>query len=63
MTLFTDDKTMDVFQASFNSALPTPEGGFFGPEHVTDAVLWLASQESRCVTGLRVPVDPRVMAR
>jgi NAD(P)-dependent dehydrogenase (short-subunit alcohol dehydrogenase family) len=27
------------------------------PEDVADAVLWLASDESRCVTGHELPVD------
>lgn len=63
MSLFTDDKTMGIFQASFNPALPLPEGGFFGPEHISDAVVWLASDESKYVTGLAVPVDAGVMAR
>lgn len=63
LSLFTDDATMDIFQASFSPVLPLPEGGFIGPENVTNAVLWLASDESKYVTGLAVPVDAGVMAR
>jgi (+)-trans-carveol dehydrogenase len=65
MSLFTDDQTMQVFQGSFAPMLPTPDGmeGFIEPENVTDAVLWLASDESRYVTGLPIPVDAGVMVR
>ena len=65
MSLFTDDATMEVFQGSFKAMLPTPETleGFIEPENVTDAVLWLASDESRYVTGLPIPVDAGVMVR
>lgn len=41
--------------------LPLPEGGFLDAQDVTDAVLWLASEESKYVTGLATPVDGGVM--
>lgn len=63
LSLFTDDKTMAVFQTSFSPTLPVPESGFIEPETVSDAVAWLASDESRYVTGLAIPVDAGVMAR
>lgn len=62
-SLFTDERAMAVFQGSFSAMLPVPESGFIGPESVSDAVAWLASDESRYVTGLAVPVDAGVMAR
>lgn len=63
LSLFTDEKTVEVFQGSFKPMLPLPESGFMEPERVTDAVTWLASEESRYVTGLAVPVDAGVMVR
>jgi SDR family mycofactocin-dependent oxidoreductase len=63
LSLFTDDQTMSVFQGSFSPMLPLPEEGWMEPEEVTNAVLWLASDESRNVTGLAVPVDAGVMVR
>jgi (+)-trans-carveol dehydrogenase len=63
LKLFTDDQTMAVFQGSFSPMLPLPEEGWMDPEEVTNAVLWLASDESRYVTGLAVPVDAGVMVR
>ena len=63
MSLFTDDKTMEIFQKSFSPMLPIPEIGFIDPEHVTDAVTWLASDESKYVTGHSIAVDAGVMGR
>ena len=63
LSLFTDDRTMAVFQGSFSPMLPLPEDGWMDPEEVTNAVLWLASDESRNVTGLAIPVDAGVMVR
>ena len=63
LSLFTDDKTVEVFQGSFAPMLPVPESGFIEASRVSDAVLWLASEESRYVTGLAVPVDAGVMVR
>ena len=63
LSLFTDDKTVEVFQGSFAPMLPVPESGFIEAERVTDAVAWLASDDSKYVTGLAVPVDAGVMVR
>jgi SDR family mycofactocin-dependent oxidoreductase len=63
LSLFTDDKTMEIFQKSFSPMLPLPEIGFIDPDHVTDAVTWLASDEAKYVTGLAIPVDAGVMGR
>jgi SDR family mycofactocin-dependent oxidoreductase len=63
LKLFTDDKTMALFQGSFTPMLPLPAEGWMDPEDVTNAVLWLASDESRNVTGHAIPVDAGVMVR
>jgi (+)-trans-carveol dehydrogenase len=43
----------DLIQPIFN-LLPT---GFIEPEDISSAVLWLASEEARYVTGVALPVD------
>jgi (+)-trans-carveol dehydrogenase len=63
LSLFNDEKTMEIFQGSFAPMLPTSEEGWIGPENVTEAVLWLASDQSCYVTGLAVPVDAGVMVK
>ena len=52
-----------LFMGSFAPLLPMPEGGFLAPEAISDAVAWLASDDSRWVTGMAVPVDGGVMVR
>jgi SDR family mycofactocin-dependent oxidoreductase len=63
LSLFTDEQTMQIFQGSFAPMLPLGAEGWMEPEEVTEAVLWLASDGSRNVTGLAVPVDAGVMVR
>ena len=43
------------FANSFGSALPEPR--LAAPGDISDAVLYLASDLSRCVTGIQLPVD------
>jgi SDR family mycofactocin-dependent oxidoreductase len=43
------------YLASFGQVLRTPEVA--APRDIADAVLWLASDESRTVTGVALPVD------
>jgi NAD(P)-dependent dehydrogenase (short-subunit alcohol dehydrogenase family) len=43
------------FVKSFGSILPSPMPA--EPEDISDAVLYLASDLSRCVTGIQLPVD------
>jgi SDR family mycofactocin-dependent oxidoreductase len=43
------------FAPSYASILPDPP--LARPEDISDAVAWLASDESRCVTGIQLPVD------
>jgi SDR family mycofactocin-dependent oxidoreductase len=52
-----------LFIGSFAPMLPMPDGGFLAPEAISDAVAWLASDDSKWVTGLAVPVDGGVMVR
>lgn len=52
-----------LFMGSFAPMLPMPEGGFLAAEAISDAVAWLAGDESMWVTGLAVPVDGGVMVR
>ena len=43
------------YAASFGSVLPEPR--LVEPEDIANAVSWLASDASRCVTGIQLPVD------
>jgi len=52
-----------LFLGSFAPMLPMPEGGFLEAEAISDTVAWLASDDSKWVTGLAVPVDGGVMVR
>ncbi|BDZ39320.1 mycofactocin-coupled SDR family oxidoreductase [Microbacterium suwonense] len=52
-----------LFAGSFTPMLPMPVSGFLAPEEISAAVAWLASDDSKYVTGLAVPVDAGVMAR
>ena len=51
-----EQRTNDVVWPRFATlnALPLP---WVEPEDVSNAVLWLASDESRYVTGINLPVD------
>ncbi|MFI5041734.1 MAG: mycofactocin-coupled SDR family oxidoreductase [Acidimicrobiales bacterium] len=44
-----------TFAASFGSVLPGPT--MADPEDISNAVVYLASDASRCVTGIQLPVD------
>ncbi len=44
-----------AYMASFASALPHIQ--LSSTDDIADAVLWLASDASRCVTGAQIPVD------
>jgi hypothetical protein len=44
-----------TYAGSFGSILPTP--ALAEPEDVANAVVWLASDAARCVTGIQLPVD------
>jgi SDR family mycofactocin-dependent oxidoreductase len=52
-----------LFLASFAPVLPLPESGAMSPEAISDAVAWLASDESRYVTGTAIPVDAGILVR
>jgi hypothetical protein len=43
------------FGASYSSILTEPR--IAEPADIANAVLWLASEASRCVTGIQLPVD------
>jgi len=58
-----DPETSRLFGASFAAVLPMPDTGFMQPEDISDAVAWLASDESRWVTGAALPVDAGVTVR
>jgi (+)-trans-carveol dehydrogenase len=49
---------MDGFH--FVNSMPTP---WVEPADVSDAVAWLASDESRFVTGISLPVDAGFLLR
>ncbi|WP_327241783.1 mycofactocin-coupled SDR family oxidoreductase [Streptomyces sp. NBC_01320] len=51
-----------LFKGSFSPMLPL-DGGFMDAKEISAAVAWLASDDSRFVTGLAVPVDAGVMVR
>jgi SDR family mycofactocin-dependent oxidoreductase len=61
--LFTDDTSRRMFRRSFSPMLPLPKGGYMESEHVSDAVSWLASDESTYVTGMAIPVDAGMLVR
>jgi len=44
-----------TYQASFGSILPEP--AIAEPSDISDAVVFLASDASRCITGVQLPVD------
>jgi NAD(P)-dependent dehydrogenase (short-subunit alcohol dehydrogenase family) len=43
------------FAGSYGSILPSPSSAL--PVDIAEAVLWLASEESRIVTGAQIPLD------
>jgi NAD(P)-dependent dehydrogenase (short-subunit alcohol dehydrogenase family) len=51
-----EDPTAEQFNSAFQAlnVIPVP---YIEPRDVSDAVLWLASDESRYVTGVSLPVD------
>jgi SDR family mycofactocin-dependent oxidoreductase len=51
-TILADNPT---YAGSFGSILPSPT--LAEPEDVANAVVWLASDAARCVTGIQLPVD------
>ncbi|MBW0103462.1 mycofactocin-coupled SDR family oxidoreductase [Pseudonocardia sp. KRD291] len=57
-----ENPTVDDFGATFTAMnlLPIP---WMEPEDISDAVAWLASDESRYVTGVTLPVDAGFMAK
>jgi NAD(P)-dependent dehydrogenase (short-subunit alcohol dehydrogenase family) len=44
-----------AYVTSYGSILPEPK--LADPSDISDAVVWLASDASRAVTGIQVPVD------
>jgi SDR family mycofactocin-dependent oxidoreductase len=44
-----------TYAGSFGSILPTP--ALAEPADIANAVVWLASDAARCVTGIQLPVD------
>jgi (+)-trans-carveol dehydrogenase len=52
-----------LFASTFAPVLPIPSSGFLEASDVSATVAWLASDDSRYVTGLAVPVDAGVMVR
>jgi (+)-trans-carveol dehydrogenase len=58
-----DSPTARLFQASFAPVLPLPQSGAMDPDAISDAVVWLASDESRYVTGSAIPVDAGILVR
>ena len=44
-----------TYAGSYGSVLPEP--ALADPEDIANAVLWLASDAARCVTGIQLPVD------
>jgi len=61
--LFTDETSRRMFRRSFSPMLPLPKGGYMESEHVSDAVSWLASDESTYVTGMAIAVDAGMLVR
>jgi (+)-trans-carveol dehydrogenase len=56
------DRTPDVLVERFKTvnALPIP---WVEPEDISNAVLWLASDEARYVTGVTLPIDAGALAK
>jgi len=52
VTMLTENPT---YVGSFGSILPSPT--LAEPEDIANAVVWLASDAARCVTGVQLPVD------
>ena len=44
-----------TYAGSFGSILPSPHPA--EPSDIANAVVWLASDAARCVTGIQLPVD------
>lgn len=58
-----DPLLSEVFSKSWAPVLPVPGSGMFRPTVISDAIAWLASDESRWVTGALIPVDAGVTVR
>jgi NAD(P)-dependent dehydrogenase (short-subunit alcohol dehydrogenase family) len=58
-----DPVLSDVFSKSWAPVLPLPRSGMVQPTAISDAVAWLASDDSRWVTGASIPVDAGVTVR
>jgi NAD(P)-dependent dehydrogenase (short-subunit alcohol dehydrogenase family) len=58
-----DGPEATLFIGSFKTMLPIDKSGFLEAKEVSAAVAWLASDDSKYVTGLAVPVDAGVMVR
>ncbi len=54
-TVFNLFEAHPTYAASFGSTLPSPEVAT--PGDISDTVLWLASDESRVITGAQIPLD------
>jgi (+)-trans-carveol dehydrogenase len=57
-----EDRTPDVLVERFKTvnALPIP---WVEPEDISNAVLWLASDEARYITGVTLPIDAGALAK
>lgn len=55
--LLTDEQTGDLTDRGQTIIAHTPQGAFGKPEDLVGVTLWLASDASRFVTGIVVPVD------
>ncbi len=55
--LLTDEATGDLTERGQKIIDHTPMGRFGNPEDLTGTLLWLASDASRFVTGIVIPVD------
>jgi SDR family mycofactocin-dependent oxidoreductase len=53
----------ETFGKSWAPVLPVPGSGMVQPTVISDAVAWLASDDSRWVTGALIPVDAGVTVR
>jgi NAD(P)-dependent dehydrogenase (short-subunit alcohol dehydrogenase family) len=56
------ERTRDTLLPRFRETnlLPVP---WVGPADISNAVLWLASDESRYVTGVTLPIDAGVLVK